>query len=177
MQTKLSIPLLNNMKDNVWQRYVLVIKDQFIIEHLFQSIINTSRPRRATVILILFIWYLHQWIHSRFLRNFNDWQESLTAIFYSSGRTALPNQTEGCPSDFQRPPGKACHRQLSETFHISKSPAGSLNAVCSPAATASHWSGQKCTGYFPLQQADSLIISRTAKWVLEKSSLSFVANI
>lgn len=113
-------PPMSKMKSNGWLRDVLVTKHQFIMEDLLQRTISTSGPWRATVVSVLSVWYLHQLTHSRFSTNFSDWQECLTAIFYSSGRRAtFPTQTEGCTSDFQRPPGKARYCYSSESFCIS----------------------------------------------------------
>lgn len=59
-------------------------------------------------------------VHSTYSTHINDWQECLTVIFYpSSRRVAFPTQTEGCPSDLYRLPGKAHHHHPSETLSVS----------------------------------------------------------
>lgn len=137
------------MKSNVWLGGCSCYQRP-VYEYLFQRIISTSEPRRATVILILFIGCLHQLANSRFSTNFSDWQECLPAILCSlRRRTAFPTQQKGVHLTFKG----LCHP--SNTFPYLPESSRPLNAVCSPAATASHWSGWKCTGYFPFQQADS----------------------
>lgn len=98
-----------------------------------------------------------------------QWGAGVSYCYLLSGRRAVfPTQTEGCHLTFKGLQERhATTTPQKNLLNSSRSPAGPLNVICSPAVTASHWSGQKLTGCFPSQQAHSLIISRTAKGVLD----------
>lgn len=154
-QATLGTPLLRKIRSIIWLRNVLMTEHQFITDYLFQSTISISGPRTATAISFLSIWGLQELAHSRFSTNFTDWQECFITIFYPSGRRVSIWFVKTFRKGMPPPP--------SEPFSISPSKPGPLNVIGSPAATASHWSGQKCIGYFPFQQAHFLIIFYNGK--------------
>lgn len=163
------------MKSNVWLRDVLVTKDPFIIEYLFQRMRSTSGPRRANSPISL----VQLVSLSAGIEQILNKIQRLTGTFHCY--LLFIHQTVDQPTQLRQKGAHLIFKGLQER-HATAPPQKPF-----PYLLESSW-GPECSMLtscycFSLLwpethwQAPSLIISRTAEGVLEISCLSSVAVI
>lgn len=161
--------------------HVLVTKDPFIIEYLFQRMISTSGPRRATVLSAWSIWRLSLSTGTKHILNKIQW---LAGIFHCyllciHQEVEQPTQLRQkgahliCKGLQERHATATPQKPFPYLLESSWAPESCLLTSC----YCFHCSGQKHTGHLPCQQAVFLLISRTAQGVLKISCLSSAAII